>query len=268
MRFSVCWAIGAVCLSAACGQSNDHAKNLGTGFGGGGFGAGGGAAGAAGENCTPDPTKGVELSGNVVTYDAQYSLPHPLFVGKAKLKIAGATCGFAEAIWDGSIVPEDGGPNMFDLPGVASAPSQWIELTQFETTEAVYPTLIKVVADHDILGLLGENQLGFGMLQSAEVDKIYSDLGLTWDLTKGTVIARVDFGAQFATTAGTTAALHDTTWAEGDVGDTGGVVAVLNVDTLPFPGSQMAFESGGLSDFCRTEAGAVTACWIFYGFSP
>lgn len=232
-------ALGLI-AGTGCGESDDRPANHhfvsgGTG-GGGGSGAGSGLGGAP---CTPDPEKGVAISGNVITYDVLLAEVSP-FAGTADLKAPGQTCAAVSTTWDGSATGSpDGGPPLFVLESVKQgAETQFVHL--YPTGgEPVYPTLLAVIPAQDMQVLDY-----FGLVLRAGVDEVYAATGVARDPDKGTLIVQivdkydapisgveVDLG-----TAAAPAYPGLSGWQLGGQTDASGIAVMLNATSKPFPG--------------------------------
>lgn len=270
-------AVLLVGLSVGCGDGNDRPDNI-SYDGGGGVGAGGGGSGSGGTTCEPIPGQGVELSGDIVIYNSSL-IPgqegHPPFSGQAEIKAEGAPCGWTTTTYDGSA-----GASQFVLDSVwKSSKFSWVRFTQLETSsEPVYPTMLPVVTAVD-LNLLGE----FGFVRSTDIDKIYTDTGVTPDPTRATILVQTKdpkFGTPqpgSSVTIGVdaqSAYLVGSTWQLG-IGDMqtdmSGLMALMNVQAQEFPGESQTLTtitgSTEQKNLVRIEAGRVTVVWIGIGFS-
>lgn len=261
-------------LGSACGQADDHPKNfhpVSGGTGGGGFGGGSSASGGVGGDCDPDPAKGPEIRGDVITYDAFLSDVQP-FNGQCELRIKGSNCPWSTTTWDGTLsTGPDGGTNLFVLEGVKALYPSYTHIYQLPSSQVpVYPTQIAVDAtkDQEILG-------GFGMVRSAAVDEIYTATGTTRDPDKATIIVKVFgqlgplAGVQVDVgTAGAAAYPGLGGWQLGGETDPAGVAVMLNVTAKPFPGQSWTTNLGSSSGSskesfsCPAEAGMVTICLL------
>lgn len=269
LRFGF-FALLSATTFTACGGDDDRPTNVHVVSGGGSGGGGGGGGGSGGAPCTPDPTKGTKVSGNLITYDV-YLKGQEAFGGKAEITAAGATCKWVTAKYDSSAAPVgDAGTPEFLLEGCKAQQPSWLHIYQEQGgTEAVLPTLIAASTSSD-LHLVG----AFGMVRSQGVDEAYGATGVTPEADKGTVLAQIvgklgDPVAGVQINAGTNAAPAFpgvAGWQLGGETDASGVALMLNATAKPFPGGEIALniELGGVKEAfkCPVETGAITICWI------
>jgi hypothetical protein len=266
---------------AACGGDPEHPPNLpsGTGGNGGGglvSGSGGsntGGSGNVGGNCTPDPTQGRTISGNIIVYDAFLSTKTP-FAGNATAVIEGAPCGWVEADYYGSVDP----PEPFVLTGAKPLNQSWIHFFQFDGgNEDVLPTLQAVYTIND-LTLMDE----FAFVRASDIDALYAAIGVERDPAKGTVLVEVvtavnlvktPVAGAIVSTLGEAQVAYGSggSWALGSgPTDTSGVAALVNAEAEPFPGKSISVHvEDGAKTFDLTapvQAGGVAILTFNTGF--
>ena len=254
----------------ACGGDDSRPDNVHVTSGGGSGGGGGGGSGSGGAPCTPDPTKGTKVSGNLITYSVYMDDLQP-FAGKAELTAAGATCKWVTAKYDPAAAPTgDAGSAEFLLEGCKAQPQTWVHIYQEkDSSEPVLPTLIAANSSSDLHALDA-----FGMVRAQGVSEAYGATGVVPDPEKGTVLVQIVGkqgdpvpGVQInAGTAAAPAFPGVAGWQLGGETDSTGVALLLNATSKPFPGAEIAvnIQLGTAKEAfkCPAETGAVTICWI------
>jgi hypothetical protein len=269
-------------LALACGSSSDHPANLDGGLGNGGSGGGGGGSTSTGgtTSCDPKPGQGVTLSGNLIVYDIFFKQDPPsAFTGQGIILAEGAPCGVTQTTYDGTAPGADGGPNRFLLPSVQKGVSTWVRFYEDQSSNVgVYSTMLLVSTADDLV--LDD---AFGFINAADVQKVYTDTNTTPLPDRGTIVVQLidgfsklpAAGGKVATTADAIAAYpQGAGWALDTGGtlstDASGVMVLMNVESVPFPGSSTAVNvtAGGITDShpLVVETGTVTIARIVVGF--